>query len=157
MRVRLETAQACANSLSMPDRGHVLFAANNEALREILADGLRELGFRVSACANGAPALDAVLSTEPPFAVLVDVPVPVVANLEILIELRRHELVDVVPVVVISSETGPAVEIDLPIFGKPVAIENLVDVLDAQIRLAERNEGDARQRLRRASRSRAAP
>lgn len=135
------------------DRGHVLFAEDNEDFRESLSDGLRSTGFRVTPLADGAAALRAVLATEPPFIVLTDLLMPKLSGQELIEDLRERGLLDLIPVVVLSAVVDAEVKATV-VIEKPIEIRDLGKALDVQMRFAERHKDEARERLRLAKKKR---
>ena len=66
------------------DRGHVILAEDSEDFRAVLSDGLVLLGFRVSGFPDGEGALEAALSSDPPYVVLTDLFMPNVSGYQVI-------------------------------------------------------------------------
>lgn len=131
------------------DRGHVLFAEDNQDFREIVSDGLRAEGFRVSAFSDGAAALQAILATPPPFVVVTDLLMPGVSGYELIAELGARGLASSIPTVVLSAVSDPDVPRGILVLEKPVDVSSLAKALIVQARLAERHQESARKALQR--------
>ena len=85
-------------------RGHLLVVDDEAASRQRLRSLCPARGWSVSEATNGLVAL-AMLSEDPPDAILLDLAMPQMNGFEFLKELRRHEAVASLPVVVLTD--GP--------------------------------------------------
>jgi DNA-binding response OmpR family regulator len=118
----------------------VLIAEDDEAMRALLADALRDWGFEVVEAGDGAKALDnAVVNVlspgfQPPFDVLLlDECMPLLTGLEVLEQLRETALG---PSVIIMSEfisDEMFAQADrlggVTIVRKPFPLEQLIDIV----------------------------
>jgi CheY-like chemotaxis protein len=127
------------------ERGHVVFAEDNDDFRQVLTEGLTLLGFRVSAFPDGGQALQAALASDPPFVILTDLFMPKVSGYDLIDEMRERGLIDVIPVIVLSAVANP--DLNLLVIQKPIEIGNLGRVLDVQMSLAGRYVAEATTRL----------
>lgn len=125
----------------------MLFADDNEDFRDLLAEGLRLLGFDVDAHANGDALKEAVLAATPPFVILTDLLMPRCSGFDVIEHLRNHDLVGLIPVVVLSAVSNPEVGPGMLVIEKPVDIDRLAQALDVQVKLAGRYADEARQQL----------
>jgi DNA-binding NtrC family response regulator len=80
--------------------GSILVVDDDPDIREVLADRLESLGYRVVTAANGMKGLE-VLERENPRLVLLDIEMPGMNGLEMLGEIRKRELD--VPVIMITA------------------------------------------------------
>lgn len=106
----------------------VLIVEDDADLRRLYAIGLNQQGFEVKLAANGAEALDRIL-TEKPRVILLDMLMPVMDGWEVLEKISSMNLSKPLPVLVISGQTHPA---DRPLhpmivgwLSKPVALADL--------------------------------
>lgn len=134
---------------TLPDRGHVLFADDNEDFRDLLTEGLKLLGFRVDAFPHGEKLRQAIAAAEPPFVVVTDLLMPAASGYEVIEFLREQDLIERVPVVVLSAVSNPDVGRGVLVIEKPVDLDQLAKALDVQVKLAGRWAEDAKTQLRR--------
>jgi CheY-like chemotaxis protein len=127
--------------------GHVLFAEDNEDLRDSLVDGLSWIGFRVSGFEDGAALLEALRTAEPPFVVLTDLLMPRCSGYTVLDQLEHAGLLEVIPVLVLTAVPHPELEQATLVIAKPIDLGELATFIDVQMRFAEEQKDAARQRL----------
>jgi CheY-like chemotaxis protein len=88
----------------------ILVVEDNDDLRELTAELVANLGFRVSSAANGAEAMSYLQAHAPPRLILLDQNMPVMAG----DEFRRRQLADPrlasVPVLVLTAVDLPRAE-----------------------------------------------
>lgn len=136
--------------------GHVLLAEDNEDERHVLRDSLTLAGLRVTAFPNGRELLNAVFGTvPPPFVILTDLTMPVASGYDVIEELRKASLLDLIPVLVISALE--AADPDVPCVLKPLELEPLFQRLETLIASASWRADGARVRLQRARQRRRRP
>jgi two-component system chemotaxis response regulator CheY len=79
---------------------------DSRAVRKLLGQILRDIGFEVIEAGNGREALDAaVASTVPLELILTDWNMPVMNGLEFLKAIRAESKFDPVPIVMVTTET----------------------------------------------------
>lgn len=79
---------------------------DSRALRRILADMLRQLGFsEIGEAANGSEGLNYLQNSITPDIVLVDWNMPVMNGLEFVREVRKHEQFASLPLMMVTTET----------------------------------------------------
>ncbi len=91
----------------MDYRASVLVVDDDEAIREAVADVLRDEGYRVTSARNGEQALSELRGAEPPDLMLLDLMMPVLSGWEVLEEMAGDERLARIPVVVVSAMAGP--------------------------------------------------
>lgn len=82
-----------------------LIVDDSRALRRILADMLRQLGFAVREAANGREALVALDEGACPTIVLVDWNMPEMNGLEFIQNVRREDRFRSLPLMMVTTET----------------------------------------------------
>jgi CheY-like chemotaxis protein len=107
----------------MADRASVLVVDDDEAIRDVVADVLRDEGYRVVCAENGAQALRALQGDNHPDLVLLDLMMPVMSGWEVLEQLQANEELSQIPVVVVSAMTAPGAREHL---AKPIDLEQLL-------------------------------
>jgi EAL domain-containing protein (putative c-di-GMP-specific phosphodiesterase class I)/ActR/RegA family two-component response regulator len=132
-----KTSQAATKA--GPGVGRRLLVVDDEpSLRELMTELLTEAGYRVTACANGRAALEA-LQRETHDAILTDIRMPDMDGLSLLRAVREKDLD--LPVVLFTG--GPSVETAteavewgaLQYLAKPVPAERLLEVAGRAVRL----------------------
>ena len=114
----------------MRARQKVLIVEDNSDIRRLYAIGLNQRGFEVKLAANGAEALERILS-ERPDIVLLDWLMPLMDGGEVLDRIGNDGLRDM-PVIVISGQSAPP-RLDPRIqcwLTKPVTLDELVQHIE---------------------------
>lgn len=111
----------------------ILVVDDDEDLRELLADVLRDEGYSVQTAKNGLDALSSLRQSDPPCLILLDLMMPVMNGFQFLEELRRDPALSPLQVAVVTAHgsLGPAEKAALaaPILTKPVAIPKLLELV----------------------------
>jgi CheY-like chemotaxis protein len=113
----------------------VLIVEDDDAIRESLAEGLRENGLKVAVAEHGREAL-AILRTEPPpSAIVLDLMLPVMDGWDFRHEQLNDPALRDIPVVVITATGFSANTIrkqlgDVGVIAKPVRQLDLLDLLN---------------------------
>jgi len=117
--------------------GSVLIADDEEVMREVAAEMLRDLGYEVVTAADGRRAVNAVRNARKPFdVVILDVAMPVLAGWEAAQAIR--EIRPAQPIVItsghdIETATGDTQGLADACLKKPFRLENLRQVLDGVV------------------------
>ena len=85
----------------------VLIIEDEEDAAELFAEMMRVSGYRVLKTSNSAPAL-AMMTTEKPDLIILDIMMPEISGLDILRQMRRDPELANIPVVVVSAKSMPA-------------------------------------------------
>ena len=107
----------------MDYRASVLVVDDDEAIREAIADVLRDEGYRVSMAVNGEQALRALRGSDAPDLVLLDLMMPVLSGWEVLEQIEGDEQLARIPVIVVSAMSGPRSHEHLL---KPIDLDHLL-------------------------------
>ena len=108
-------------------RATVLVVDDDEAIREVVAEVLRDEGYRVTCAENGAQALLELRHGTPPDLMLLDLMMPVLSGWEVLEELDGDERLAQLPVVVVSAMAGPPTREHLL---KPIDLDRLLSTVE---------------------------
>lgn len=116
-------------------KGTILVVDDDDSFRSSFQDILEESQFRCISVASGREALD-VLKKQAVDLVLLDIQMPEMDGIECLREIRRvHPTVRVMMVTAYSERIDKAREIGaLDILSKPLAIDNLIPVLEKRVK-----------------------
>lgn len=124
--------ESCIGTLPVAAKNKVLVVEDDADLRRLYAIGLNQQGFEVKLAANGAEALDRLL-TEKPQVILLDMLMPIMDGWEVLEKISSMKLSGPIPVVVISGQAHPT---DRPLhplivgwLSKPVALADLSEAV----------------------------
>ncbi len=112
-----------------PRRPTVLVADDDEAIRDVIAEVLRDEGYRVVCAENGQRALDALRKDVRPDLLLLDLMMPVMSGWEVLEhlkELREGDSLSKVPIVIISAMASPGAYEHL---AKPIDLDRLLEAV----------------------------
>ena len=105
----------------------ILVVDDDEAIRDVIADLLREQGYDVTTAENGAVALREIRKARHPDVVLLDLMMPVMSGWEVLEQMQgTAELADI-PVIVMSAMAAPGTSEHLD---KPVDLERLLATVE---------------------------
>jgi CheY-like chemotaxis protein len=107
----------------MAHRPSVLVVDDDQAIREVIAEVLRDEGYEVRCAENGAQALREIHCEQPPDLVLLDLMMPVMSGWEVLEELQSNGTHSHIPIVVVSAMTAPGAHEHL---AKPIDLERLL-------------------------------
>ena len=114
-----------ATSAAEPRRS-ILVVEDDEDIRQTIARALEAAGYTVATARNGREALDLLSGTERPCLILLDLLMPVMNGPDFLSELRAHDVMAGIPVVVVSAYERLAAS--LPVQGvirKPFELQDL--------------------------------
>lgn len=107
-------------------RPSVLVVDDDQAIREVIAEVLRDEGYEVVCAENGVQALDELRKNRRPDLVLLDLMMPVMSGWEVLEEIQGDDQLARIPVVVVSAMNAPGVREHL---AKPIDLERLLDTV----------------------------
>jgi CheY-like chemotaxis protein len=110
-----------------PPRPSVLVVDDDDAIREVIAEVLRDEGYDVSSAGNGEQALRELRKSPHPDLVLLDLMMPVMSGWELLELLQSNADLSGIPVVVVSAMTAPGVCEHLT---KPIDLDRLLATVD---------------------------
>ncbi|HXN31831.1 MAG TPA: response regulator [Polyangiaceae bacterium] len=101
----------------------VLVVDDDEAIRQVIAEVLRDEGYDVVCAENGVQALRELHKESRPDLMLLDLMMPVMSGWEVLEELQASDTLSRVPVVVVSAMSAPGVFEHL---SKPIDLDDLL-------------------------------
>jgi CheY-like chemotaxis protein len=110
----------------MDYRASVLVVDDDEAIRDVIAEVLRDEGYRVTCAENGEQALAELRSPARPDLMLLDLMMPVLSGWEVLEVIAADERLGGVAVVVVSAMAGPTGYEHLL---KPIDLDRLLDTV----------------------------
>jgi two-component system response regulator CpxR len=107
-------------------RHSVLVVDDDEAIRQVIAEVLRDEGYDVVCAENGAQALRELQKENRPDVMLLDLMMPVMSGWEVLEELQASDALSRIPVVVVSAMCAPGVSEHL---AKPIDLDDLLSIV----------------------------
>jgi CheY-like chemotaxis protein len=118
----------------MNDPRRILLVEDDHALRETLADVLRDEGYRVACACNGREALDRLGEDAAPDLILLDLVMPVMDGWAFRDAQRRRPGLAGIPLVVLSasfpSDSSRVRALGAQaVLAKPVGLDNLIGAL----------------------------
>ncbi len=111
----------------------VLVVDDDEDSRAAIGATLKQRGYEVACATNGDEALAYLQKAPAPFAVLLDLAMPVRDGWSFLVERNRDSALRSIPVIVVSAQRDVAdrlAEANARYLPKPVHVENLLDAMD---------------------------
>jgi CheY-like chemotaxis protein len=112
-----------SRDVPMPRRPSVLVVDDDEAIRDVVAEVLRDEGYEVVCAENGVQAMRELHKENHPDLVLLDLMMPVMSGWEVLEELQSDDQLSRIPVVVVSAMHAPGAREHL---AKPIDLERLL-------------------------------
>ena len=113
----------------MSPRPKILIVEDNSDVRRLYAIGLNQRGYEVKLAANGAEAIERIVS-EKPDIILLDWLMPLMDGGEVLSRIGTDGPLATIPIIVISGQPAPPAErLDPRIqcwLTKPVTVDELV-------------------------------
>jgi two-component system response regulator CpxR len=106
-----------------PHRPSVLVVDDDDAIREVIAEVLRDEGYEVVCAGNGEQALSELREHRLPDLMLLDLMMPVMSGWELLELLQANSDLSRIPVVVVSAMNAPGACEHL---AKPIDLERLL-------------------------------
>jgi two-component system, OmpR family, response regulator CpxR len=106
-----------------PRRPSVLVVDDDDSIREVLAEVLRDEGYEVACAANGEQALREMRHHGRPDLMLLDLMMPVMSGWELLEVLQASSELSRIPVVIVSAMSAPGVCEHL---AKPIDLDRLL-------------------------------
>jgi len=89
------------------DQKTVLIIEDEEDAAELFAEMMRVSGFRVLKTSKSAPAI-AMMTSDKPDVVLLDIMMPEISGLDILRQMRRDPNLANIPVIMVTAKSMPA-------------------------------------------------
>jgi CheY-like chemotaxis protein len=114
---------AAPHNVPMARRASVLVVDDDQAIREVIAEVLRDEGYSVTCAENGVQAMNELQKDHQPDVVLLDLMMPVMSGWEVLEQLQQNAQLARIPVVVVSAMTAPGVREHL---AKPIDLDHLL-------------------------------
>jgi len=106
-----------------PHRPSILVVDDDEAIRQVVSEVLRDEGYEVVCAENGVEALRHLYKADRPDLVLLDLMMPVMSGWEVLEQLQSNSELSQIPVVVVSAMHAPGVSEHL---AKPIDLDRLL-------------------------------
>jgi CheY-like chemotaxis protein len=104
-------------------RPSVLVVDDDDSIREVLAEVLRDEGYRVASAGNGEQALREMHEHGHPDLMLLDLMMPVMSGWELLEILQGNAELSHIPVVIVSAMNAPGACEHL---AKPIDLDRLL-------------------------------
>ena len=114
---------ARASRVLTPRRPNVLVVDDDDSIREVIAEVLRDEGYDVACAGNGEQALAEMRKERRPDLVLLDLMMPVMSGWELLELLEVTPELSQIPVVVVSAMSAPGAWESL---AKPIDLDRLL-------------------------------
>ena len=109
----------------MSTGAHVLIVEDDVELRASMADLMHAAGYETDLASDGADAINRLETSEPPFAVVVDLLMPGIVGQELLEYLRSDAALASIPVAIFSASPHLAPKGYL-VFRKPLEMDPLL-------------------------------
>jgi two-component system OmpR family response regulator len=123
---------------------HILVVDDNDDVRDVIVDTLREYRDRVSAASDGSAMRDFLQTGDTVDCVILDALMPGEASLSLVLHLKERDI----PVIIISGSSDPmsyAADNDLQLLRKPFRLRELHSAVIAALgtgELEQRSQAD---------------
>ncbi|HEV3192857.1 MAG TPA: response regulator [Polyangiaceae bacterium] len=104
----------------------VLVVDDDEAIREVIAEVLRDEGYTVACAENGEQALWELSRGPHTDLVLLDLMMPVMSGWELIEELQADSKLSQIPIIIVSAMAAPGAAEHL---AKPIDLKRLLDTV----------------------------
>jgi CheY-like chemotaxis protein len=109
-------------------RKTLLVVDDEPDIRESLRDAFEDEGYRVAVARNGREALDSLPALEKPFAIILDIIMPVMSGAEFYAALQTDPRFADTPVLISTSDASRAPS-GVLLMKKPIDLERLLDAV----------------------------
>jgi CheY-like chemotaxis protein len=109
-----------------PHRPSVLVVDDDDSIREVIAEVLRDEGYDVTCAGNGQQALGELREHGHPDLMLLDLMMPVMSGWELLELLQASPDLSKIPVIVVSAMSAPG---PCEHLAKPIDLDRLLDAV----------------------------
>src|SRR5437870_1634225 len=118
----------------------ILYVDDEVALRNEIAEELREAGYEVVCLSNGREALSHLHTAPRPDLIILDLRMPIMDGWQFRVEQKRDSALSTIPVLAMSADSSPkAAAIDADAYlSKPFDLEDLLNAVDDIRRIVER-------------------
>jgi CheY-like chemotaxis protein len=110
----------------------VLVVDDEPGIRESLRDALEDEGYAVTVACNGREALDLLPRLSRPFAIILDLIMPIMDGVEVYETIRADPALSDVPILVSTSDPARAPKNAL-VMRKPVDLDRLLNTIAALV------------------------
>ena len=124
----MESVRAGEANGKVSQRKTLLVVDDEPDIRESLRDALEDEGYRVAVARNGKEALEVLRTLEKPFAVILDIIMPVMSGAEFYAALQADALFADTPVLISTSDASRAPS-GVLIMKKPIDLERFLDAV----------------------------
>ena len=122
----MESVRAGEANGEVSQRKTLLVVDDEPDIRESLRDALEDEGYRVAVARNGKEALEVLRTLEKPFAVILDIIMPVMSGAEFYAALQADALFADTPVLISTASRAPS---GVLIMKKPIDLERFLDAV----------------------------
>jgi len=124
----MESVRAGEANGKVSQRKTLLVVDDEPDIRESLRDALEDEGYRVAVARNGKEALEVLRTLEKPFAVILDIIMPVMSGAEFYAAIQADPRYARTPVLISTSDASRA-PAGVLIMKKPIDLERLLDAV----------------------------
>ena len=124
----MESVRAGEANGKVSQRKTLLVVDDEPDIRESLRDALEDEGYRVAVARNGKEALEVLRTLEKPFAVILDIIMPVMSGAEFYAALQADAHFADTPVLISTSDASRAPS-GVLIMKKPIDLERFLDAV----------------------------
>lgn len=114
----------------MSSTAQILIVEDDDDLREVVADLLSDLGYRVASAINGRDALDYLRSHRPPSLIVLDLMMPVMDGVEFCRRRLRDPALRSIPIFLFTARGQSIANISaVRVLKKPLVVSEFIDAV----------------------------
>ena len=114
----------------MSSTAQILIVEDDDDLREVVKDLLRDLGYSVATAVNGSDALHYLRTNRPPGLIVLDVMMPVMDGVEFCRRRLRDPALRTIPIFLFTARGQSIANVSaVRVLRKPLVVEELIDAV----------------------------
>ena len=116
--------------MKVSSTAQILIVEDDDDLRTVVTDLLRQLGYRVAAAVNGRDALDYLRANRPPSLIVLDLMMPIMDGVEFCRRRLRDPALRTIPIFLFTARGQSIANVSaVRVLRKPLVVNELIDAV----------------------------
>ena len=116
--------------VSVSSAAQILIVEDDDDLRLVVSDMLRDLGYRVATAVNGRDALDYLRANRPPGLIVLDLMMPVMDGVEFCRRRLRDPSLRAIPIFLFTARGQSIANVSaVKVLRKPLVVDEFIDAV----------------------------